>query len=95
MNETLWLLVELTVGQVILWYSAFAIVGYNITSSFVPWSLIGLVQVFAMIFWTTSLLIRALYNFVNLDYLIKKYDITTYSTITFYDPFFINFSDKN
>ena len=94
LNETLWLLLELTAGQFILWYSAFAMVGYN-TSTFVPWGLVGIIQIFAMIFWTTSLLIRALYNFVNLDYLIKVYDITTYSTITFYDPLGISFSDLN
>jgi len=33
-----------------------------------------------------------LYNLVNLDYLITKYDITTYSTINFYDPLSISFS---
>jgi hypothetical protein len=30
---------------------------------------------------------------VNLDYLITKYDVTTYSTITFYDPLGVAFSD--
>ena len=44
--------------------------------------------------WYASLIIRLVYNLVNADYLIKKYDITTYSTITFYDPLGINFSNE-
>jgi len=88
------MILELTLFSVVLWYSAFAMVGYNAYyNSFVSYGIIGIVQIFAMVFWTTQALIRLTYNLVNLDYLITKYDIETYSTITFYDPVGITASD--
>lgn len=88
------MILELTLASVLLWYSAIAMIAYNAAyGSFVWYGLIGIVQLFAMVFWTTQVLIRVLYNLVNLDYLITKYDIETYSTITFYDPIGIAGSD--
>ena len=94
LSESFWLVIELTLGSALLWYSALAMIGYNIASgTFVWFGLIGLVQAFAMVFWTASLLIRLVYNLVNIDYLVNKYDVATYSTITFYDPLSIISSD--
>lgn len=83
-------------GSGLIWYSAFAMIYYNAAKgTFLYFGLIGILQVLAAIFWSTTMLIRFVYNLVNLEYLILKYDITTYSTITFYDPLGINLSEMD
>ena len=85
----------MSVGFLLLLFSAFLMVGYNVVSlTFWPWGVIGMLQVVTILIWYSNLIIQLIYNLVNADYLIKKYDITTYSTITFYDPLGISFSDE-
>lgn len=54
LSETFWMIGELTIGQVLLWYTAFAMIGYNAYyGSFVYYGIVGLAMVFAMVFWTS------------------------------------------
>jgi len=94
--ETFWLILELVGGQVVLWACAFLMVIFNLAKgTFVWYGMIGLLQMFCLIFWFASLVTRLIYNFVNLEWLVTHYDVSTYSTVTFRDPVTITFSELN
>lgn len=45
-----------------------------------------------LLFWDVTLVLRAVYAIVNLEYLVNKYDASSYSTIVFLNPLLVNFS---
>lgn len=74
--ESFWLLVELTFIQAIVLISAFSLIGFNIWKGTFVWNgIIGLAQLTALIFWDVTMVFRLVYNFVNFEYLINKYDL--------------------
>lgn len=47
---------------------------------------------FGLAFWAITIIVRVIYAVVNLDYLVTKYDSTTFSTVVFLNPLLVNFS---
>lgn len=95
--ETFWLILEFVLGQIVLWASAFSMVAFNITApgTFVWYGMLGLLQMSCLIIWFVSLLIRLVYNFVNLEWLVNNYDVTGWTTVTFRDPISVSVSNLN
>lgn len=86
-GELFWSFLELTVGVAALTISAWMIVVYNIIgNSWWPYIWAGVLQLYALVFWVFSLLVRFVYALVNIDWILTNYSDETYSTIVFPNP---------